>query len=294
VSIPIEIKNPSAEVVMQPTLKGKSCDCAGYTLVPEKIAPGQTGLLTVNASLSNQTEFRNLSLKFTTRLDDPAEMHVTTQVRSFPQIEFSPATLPVLSIPFGSSKELKFDVFCHQLSDEASTIASIDSDSDELEVGVVSEEQVSKFGVQRKVLHCKATIRVPSRIGSHADDAGRSALLKVQFGEVAGSLRVVWRPEALIQVQPPRILVNARTTAEAGHFTKAVTLGAESAFQIEAIQTDDPDLVVEGNLDVRKKSHTILVTLSGQSGDDAPKKWAITVKTDHPEEPEVRVAVFLF
>lgn len=290
VAIPVNFRNPSSTEPLNLTLKSKSCECAGFTLAPDVVAPGGDGVMTLNTTFGSATAERQLQLRFETGLKQPQIMEFTIAMRAFPAIEFQPGISPImLAVPFGQSESVEFDLLVHQPEDETPLVPTVTTDAEELTLATTDEQERVEFGVRRQTIHCVASIAVPPQPEFAKSPVVHEARVEARAGDQTAGMKILWRPENLIQVEPKSLLVNTR---QAG-FRHKVELAAETAFRIDALNTPSPNLSVETRLREKRRRHTVTVSFDGDVASEKPQKFIITATTDHPVEKQVDIPIYV-
>lgn len=289
VAIPVNFLNPSSTEPLELALKSKSCECAGFTLAPDVVAPGGGGVMTLNTTFGSATAERRLQLRFETGLKQPQIMEFNIAIRAFPAIEFQPAISPVLAVPFGQSERVEFDLLVHQPQDETPLAPTVTTDAEELTLAIADEQERVEFGIRRRTIHCVASITVPPQTEFAKSPVVREARVEARAGDQTAGMNILWRPENLIQVEPKSLLVNTRQSG----FRHKVELAAETAFRIDALDAPSPGLVVETHLREKRKRHTVSVSFNGDAASEKPQKFIITATTDHPVEKQVEIPIYV-
>jgi hypothetical protein len=291
VSVAVPFKNPSQTLPLELKLKSKSCECVDFVLDPPSVAPGAEAVMTLKSRVGDASTLRNLELVFDTGLQQPQRLRFSVDVQACPVIEFTPNVSPLLTIPFGKSGQFEFDVYLHQPETEQELEPHFSTDCQHATLSWAEKQGLLYQGIRRRVFHCVATVTVPPR-EQFVDAAHlQTSLVSVAAGEHLGQVRVLWRPQNLVQSRPETLLVNGR---QAGMFEKSFVLEAETPFQIVSVESENPQFEIQATLGERRKRHELRLRLDRQPEQGAQRKSWITATIDHPEEQTVKIPVYIF
>jgi hypothetical protein len=109
-------------------------------------------------------------------------------------------------------------------------------------------------------------------------------------GEILGAVRLRWEVTAGIKAAPSALLVSSGSSAT----QKTISLRSQDgkAFEVLDVSSDLPGIRKETSDRGAKVAHVVRIAI--EPGRENVRRWGqLTIRTTHPTQPIVKVAVFL-
>ena len=284
-------QNDSEEDIVL-TLHSTSCGCARVKIVPEKIAPGKSAIISLVYDLSYSHQVRSESVIINTNQKYPKQLVYKLNTVTFPRLEIirtdyneiicSPGESKVLTVRCRSYRPKSEDDHGPMILESSSDFLTIHTPrivmDNEILIGdtVVSEHE---YRVQ---------VHSPSPSAPEYDCYGYSTILTLKNRENQVEDKIIWKPHLQIDADTTSVFFNCLIDTIDNEL---VTLKSNREFSIHSVQTENG--MCEVHYDVQRCSNLHLIEISpnlSSISEGSPKnKDVIIFFTDHPLQPQVRI-----
>lgn len=289
-----EVHNSSRSESLRLKLIKRSCSCLAIAEEELVIPAGEMRPVKVSAQL--RADSRESSWMVLYGTDTPPMRHVCLKMHAeaVPRFSTTPNVIPALIFKDQTIAVTEFDLEVNSSKDEPLGRVTIDGSG--ATVATSPLRGARGTSQMRSLLHCRVELPRPPEASWHLPSTERLENLHVRIdGSEVGSIKIPWEVETIIKASPSRIFVNGRSRNKpSGRFSVRVP----SPYIVLSVESSSLHVTHKKTTssEDNSKDYEYVCSLKDESADlnSSPKvavSDAITIHTDHPKQPIVRIDV---
>jgi len=283
--------NATARKTAELKIAQRSCGCTRCTIGDAEVAPGGDTTISVSYDLRHQLEQRRETVIVTTGLEEYPRFAFTLSADCYPRLGMVPEKPLVATVPPGATELIRVGFVSYARDDEERSPWVLQATGAGLSVeqGASREEEIADH-VRKREVECTLRLACPSVEDPGFGSGDYEGEVVVKRGAWSLKRRVTWHAAKVVEASPGQLFLQAgKGAAEEA----TVRLSASEAFGLEAIEFDRSYLACNASLGERRREHAVRVRLNSAETRPRATKCSITLRTDHPQQPIVKIPVFI-